>query len=49
LALEYDLWGALELVSLRIGSNAHAHVVLDSFDLGCLFKPFEGQVRTPDQ
>jgi hypothetical protein len=47
LALEYDLWGALELVSLRIGSNARALIVLDSFDLGCLFEPFEGQALNP--
>jgi hypothetical protein len=37
------MWGALELVSSRIGSNACALVVLDSVDLGLLFEPFEGQ------
>jgi hypothetical protein len=42
LALEYDMWGALELVSSRIGSNARALVVPGSVDLGCLFEPFEG-------
>jgi hypothetical protein len=41
LALEYDLWGALDLVSSRIGSNARALVVPDSVDLGRLFEPFE--------
>jgi hypothetical protein len=47
LALEYDMWGALELVSLRIGSNARSLVVLDSVDLGRLFEPFEGQASNP--
>jgi hypothetical protein len=37
------MWGALELVSSRIGSNARALVVLDFVDLGRLFKPFEDQ------
>jgi hypothetical protein len=43
LALEYDTWGALELVGSRIGSNVRALVVLDSVDLRRLFEPFEGQ------
>jgi hypothetical protein len=46
LALEYDMWGALELVSSRIGSNARALVVPDSVDL-VLFEPFEGQASNP--
>jgi hypothetical protein len=41
------MWGALELVSLRIGSNASALVVHDSVDLGFLFEPFEGQASNP--
>jgi hypothetical protein len=41
------MWAALELVSLRIGSNAHALVVPNSVDLGCLFEPFEGQASNP--
>jgi hypothetical protein len=47
LALEYDMWGSLELVSSRIGSNARALVVPDSIDLGRLFEPFEGQSSNP--
>jgi hypothetical protein len=47
LALEYDMWGALELVSSRIGLNARALVVPDSVDLGRLFEPFEGQDSNP--
>jgi hypothetical protein len=47
LALEYDMWGALELVSLRIGSKVCTVVVPDSIDLGCLFEPFEGQASNP--
>jgi hypothetical protein len=47
LALEYDMWGALELVSSRIGSNGRALVVPDSIDLGRLFEPFEGQASNP--
>jgi hypothetical protein len=43
LALEYNMWGALELVSSRIGSNARALAVPESVDLGRLFEPFEGQ------
>jgi hypothetical protein len=41
------MWGALKLVSLRIGSNARSLVVLDSVDLGSLFEPFEGQASNP--
>jgi hypothetical protein len=47
LALEHDMWGALELVSSRIGSNARALVVSDSVDMGRLFEPFEGQASNP--
>jgi hypothetical protein len=47
LALEYDMWGSLELVSSRIGSNMRALVVPDSVDLGSLFEPFEGQASNP--
>jgi hypothetical protein len=36
------MWGALELVGLRMGSNARALVVPDSVDLEHLFEPFEG-------
>jgi hypothetical protein len=43
LALEHDMWGALE----PVGSNAHALVVPDSVDLGRLFEPFEGQASKP--
>jgi hypothetical protein len=41
------MWGALELMSLRIGSNARALVVPNSVDLGRLFEPFEGQASNP--
>jgi hypothetical protein len=41
------MWGALELVSPRIGLNARALAVPDSVDLGCLFKPFKGQASNP--
>jgi hypothetical protein len=47
LALEYDMWGALELVGSRIGSNARALIAPDSVDLGRLFEPFEGQASNP--
>jgi hypothetical protein len=47
LALEYDLWGALDLVSSKIGSNARTLVVPDSVNLGLLFEPFEGQASNP--
>jgi hypothetical protein len=33
------MWGALELVGSRIGSNARALIVPDSVDLGRLFEP----------
>jgi hypothetical protein len=38
------MWGALEPVVSRIGSNARALVVPDFVDPGHLFEPFEGQV-----
>jgi hypothetical protein len=41
------MWGALELVGLRIGSNARTLIVPDSIDLGRLFEPFEGQASNP--
>jgi hypothetical protein len=41
------MWGALEPVGSRIGLNARALVVPDSFDLGRLFEPFEGKVSDP--
>jgi hypothetical protein len=41
------MWGALELVGSRIGSNARALVVCDSVDLGRLFEPFEGLAPNP--
>jgi hypothetical protein len=47
LALEHDMWGALEPVGSRIVSNAHALVVPDSGNLGHLFEPFESQVSNP--
>jgi hypothetical protein len=47
LALEDDMWGTLELVGSRIGSNARALVVLDSVNLGRLFEPFDGQASNP--
>jgi hypothetical protein len=47
LDLEYDMWGALEPVGSRKGSNARALIVPDSGDLGHLFEPFEGQVSNP--
>jgi hypothetical protein len=47
LALEYDMWGALEPVGSRIGSNACALVVPDSIDLGRRFEHFEGQASNP--
>jgi hypothetical protein len=46
-ALEYNMWGALELVSSRIGSNARTLVIPDSVDLGRLFEAFEGQASNP--
>jgi hypothetical protein len=47
IGLEHELWGALELVSLRSGSNARALVVPDSVNLRRLFEPFEGQASSP--
>jgi hypothetical protein len=47
LALEHDMWGTLEPVGSRKGSNACALVVPDSGDLGCLFEPIEGQASNP--
>jgi hypothetical protein len=44
LVLEHDMWGTLEPVGSRRGSNARALIVLDSGDLGHLFKLVEGQV-----
>jgi hypothetical protein len=41
------MWGALKLVSSRIGSNARALVVPDFVDLGRLFEPFGGQASNP--
>jgi hypothetical protein len=41
------MWGALEPMGLRIGSNERALVVPDSGDLGHLFEPFKGQVSNP--
>jgi hypothetical protein len=41
------MWGTLEVVSLRIGSNARAFIIPDSIDLGRLFEPFEGQASNP--
>jgi hypothetical protein len=43
------MWGALEMVSSRIGSNVRALVVTDFVDLGRLFEPFWVRLRTPDQ
>jgi hypothetical protein len=47
LALEHDMWGALEPVGLSKGLNARTLIVPDSGDLGHLFEPFEGQVFEP--
>jgi hypothetical protein len=41
------MWGALEPVGSKKGSNARALVVPDSGDLGHLFEPFEGLVSNP--
>jgi hypothetical protein len=41
------MWGALELVSSRIDSNARALIIPDSVDLGRLFEPFEGLTPNP--
>jgi hypothetical protein len=37
------MWGTLEPVGSRNGSNERALVVPDSGDLGRLFEPVEGQ------
>jgi hypothetical protein len=37
------MWGTLEPVGSRKGSNARALVVPDYGDLGRLFEPIEGQ------
>jgi hypothetical protein len=47
IGLEHELWGALELLSSRSGSNARALVVLDSVNLGRLFEPVKGQAPNP--
>jgi hypothetical protein len=41
------MWGTLEPVGSRKGSNARALVVPDSGDLGRLFEPIEGQASNP--
>jgi hypothetical protein len=41
------MWGTLELVGSRRGSNARALVAPNSGDLGHLFEPVEGQVSNP--
>jgi hypothetical protein len=41
------MWGALELVDLRSGSNARIPVIPDSVNLGRLFEPSEGQALNP--
>jgi hypothetical protein len=41
--LEYELWGALEPLSSRTGSNARTLVIPDSVNLRCLFEPVGGQ------
>jgi hypothetical protein len=43
LALEHDMWGTLEPVGSRKGSNARSLIVPDFGDLGRLFEPVEGQ------
>jgi hypothetical protein len=47
LAPEHDMWGTLELVGSRKGSDARALVVPDSGDLDRLFEPVEGQASYP--
>jgi hypothetical protein len=37
------MWGTLEPVGSRKGSNVRALIVPDSGDLGHLFEPVEGQ------
>jgi hypothetical protein len=41
------MWGALELLGSKIGSNARALVIPDSVNLGRLFEPFDGQASNP--
>jgi hypothetical protein len=41
------MWGTLEPMGSRKGSNARALIVSDSGDLGHLFEPVEGQVSNP--
>jgi hypothetical protein len=41
------MWGTLEPVGSRIGSNARTLVIPDFVDLGHLFEPFEGQALNP--
>jgi hypothetical protein len=45
--LEHELWGALELVSSRSGSNVRALVVPDSVNLRRLFEPVGGSGFVP--
>jgi hypothetical protein len=47
LALEHDMWGSLEPMGSRRGSNVRALVVPDSGDLRHLFEPVEGQASNP--
>jgi hypothetical protein len=49
MALEYDMRGALELMSSRIGSNVRALVVSDSVDLGACSNLSRVRLRIPDQ
>jgi hypothetical protein len=41
------MWGALEPMGSKIGSNARALVVPNSIDLGRLFEPLKGQASNP--
>jgi hypothetical protein len=41
------MWGALQPVGSRIGSNARALVIPDSVNLGRLFEPSEGEASNP--
>jgi hypothetical protein len=45
--LEHELWGTLELVGSRLGSNVRTLVIPDSVNLRRLFEPFEGQASNP--
>jgi hypothetical protein len=47
LALEYNMWSALEPVGSRISSNACALVVPDSVNLGHLFRTHRGSSSEP--